>query len=107
MKLVHAKEDQNAQWAQLIGLKEMYERSPDQKWYYIVGCDNFINADNILRRLDEYDASKPWVLAQYANPSESLSKIIDISKYPGYQKFPEDMKKTRKFEWTSGTGLPI
>jgi hypothetical protein len=45
---VHSEESQNAQWAQLIGLKEMYERSPNQKWYYIVGCDNFINGKFVL-----------------------------------------------------------
>jgi hypothetical protein len=90
--LVHDEESENAQWAQLIGLKEMYERSPNQKWYYIVGCDNFIDADNVLRRLEKFDASKPYVLAQYANPSESLPEIIDISKYPKYQQFPESMK---------------
>jgi hypothetical protein len=96
--LVVNEESQNAQWAQLIGLKEMYERSPNQKWYYIVGCDNFVNTDNLLRRLDKFDASKPYVLAQFANPSESISNIVNISKYPGYDKFPEEMKKDRKFE---------
>ena len=102
-RLVRNIESQNAQWAQLIGLKEMYERKPNEKWYYIVGCDNFVNADNILRRLDKFDHTKDLILAQFANPSESLKDFIDINKYPKYaQNFPPEMVKNRKFEWTSG-----
>jgi hypothetical protein len=59
----------------------------------------FVEADNILTRLDAFDSSKPYVLAQYANPSESIPKSIDLNKYPKYEKgFPDEMRAARKFE---------
>jgi hypothetical protein len=90
------------QWGQLIGLKEMYHRAPNAKWYVILGCDNYVHADYMLRRLDEYDHTKPYWLAQFSNPSESVPNKIDLSKFPKYQTLPNDLKDKRKFEWTSG-----
>ncbi len=80
----------------------MYLRAPKAKWYLILGCDNYVHADYMLRRLEEYDHTKPYWLAQFSNPSEKVPAFIDLARYPLYQKLPDSLKKDRKFEWTSG-----
>jgi hypothetical protein len=69
----------NAQHAQLLGLKEMYDRSPDQKWYVILGCDNYVNVDYVLRALEQYDHTKDVWLAQFTNDGETIpSSVVGV-----------------------------
>jgi uncharacterized coiled-coil protein SlyX len=95
-------ERMNAQWGQLLGLKEMYHRAPDAKWYIILGCDNYVHADYLLRRLDDYDHTKPFWLAQFTNDGETVHRKINLTDFPKYQTLPDKLKNDRKFEWTSG-----
>jgi hypothetical protein len=90
----------NAQWAQLLGLKEMYDRSPNQKWYYILGCDNYVHPDYVLRMLEGYDATKPHFLAQYA-ATEKMPTNVDISQWPEY-KNAKHLFSAKSYDWTSG-----
>ena len=32
------------------------------KWYYLAGCDTFVNVPHILKRLDAYDYTKPFFI---------------------------------------------
>jgi hypothetical protein len=68
----------NAQWSQLLGLKEMVLNSPHQKWYYIVGCDNYVHPDYVLRMLEMYDATKPIVVAQYGEPEPLPPQVFTL-----------------------------
>jgi hypothetical protein len=61
----------NAQWGQLLGLKEMYLRKPDAKWYWIGGCDNYVHHDYVLKRLQ----------ASIGSQCSSSSAVIDPDLY--------------------------
>ena len=41
----------SAQFSQLYGLKDMFDRHPDKAWYYIAGCDTYIHADYVANRM--------------------------------------------------------
>jgi len=45
---------------QIRGLKDIYLKNPSAKWYYIVGCDTFLNSDYMMRALESFDPSKDW-----------------------------------------------
>lgn len=47
-------------YVQIWGLKDMYLKNPNAKWYYIVGCDTFLNTDYMMRALQGFDPSKGW-----------------------------------------------
>jgi hypothetical protein len=69
------------QLVNLYAMKELYERAPDKKWYFIYGCDNYINVDYILLLLDNYDPEKPWWLTMYG-VNERMPDWVKISKHP-------------------------
>ena len=82
----------------------MYDRSPHQKWYVILGCDNYVNADYLLRALDQYDDSKDFWLAQFTNDGEHIpGKVLPLlPKWPKYNSIHAKLVKEQRFEWTSG-----
>jgi len=93
-------------WIQLYGLKHMYEKFPDKKWYYIVGCDLYLNVDHALGGvLSEYDAEQPWWISRQVYPRMPLpEKAFDgIAKH--FEKTCLRDKKTGKcdFTWSSGS----
>lgn len=76
-----------AQVAQLYGLRDMYRTFPDKKWYYIVGCDTYVQMDYALRVLDNLDAAKPWWVTRFAYPTKPFEEHweVNTSLFPNYQ----------------------
>jgi hypothetical protein len=50
------------------GLKLIYENqqkepaSKRHKWYFLVGCDTYVNVPHLLKRLEAYDFTKPYFI---------------------------------------------
>jgi hypothetical protein len=48
------------------GLQIVYNQqknsSNPHKWYYLAGCDTFVNVPHVLKRLDSYDYTKPFLV---------------------------------------------
>jgi hypothetical protein len=92
----------NAQFVQLFAVKEMYERSPDRKWYFILGDDNYVHIDQTLIMLQDHDDSKDiWLTNQ--RMLDTIPADIDLSKWPNYAKnWAGKGAEKRKYAWASG-----
>lgn len=88
------KDRQSAQWTQLYGLQDMYRRYPDKQWYHIVGCDTYVNVDNALLMLAEFDSTKPYWIAKSRYPTSDMEPMIDTAAYPRW--------RGDGYTWTSG-----
>jgi hypothetical protein len=88
-----------AQFSQLYGLKDMYRRHPDKAWYYIAGCDTYINTDYALKMLSRYDDSKALWLHDGVIVEETLPKFLDtaLERYPSWWG-----RASGKFHWGTG-----
>jgi hypothetical protein len=91
----------NAQLVQLRGLQDMYRRFPDKKWYYIVGCDTYLNVDNALRMLESYDASQPYWVSKNRFPVEPFPDDINTTDFPLLN--ITGANHSRGFTWSSGS----
>ncbi len=47
---------------QFLGLKALYEKYPDTKWFYILGCDGYVFYKPLCELLSKYDASKDYYI---------------------------------------------
>jgi len=83
-------------YVQLWGLKDMYYKNPNAKWYYIVGCDTFLNVDYMMRVLEDFDPSKDWWITQ-GNARRKFDKSVNISGWPRYWG-----GQSRQFQWWTG-----
>jgi hypothetical protein len=99
----------NAQWGQLLGLKEMYLRAPNAKWYWIGGCDNYVHHDYVLKRLQDFDHTKPLWLAQFVNLDPTVPGKVNMhmKNWPKYNGVNINGKlgqliKEKRYQWTSG-----
>jgi hypothetical protein len=97
----------NAQWGQLLGLKEMYLRAPNAKWYWIGGCDNYVHHDYVLKRLQDFDHTKPLWLAQFVNLDPTVPGKVNMKNWPKYNVVNINGKlgqliKEKRYQWTSG-----
>jgi len=61
-----------AQHVQLYGLQDLYTRYPHAKWYYVAGCDSYLNVDYALRMLSGYDADKDWWITKWDYPRKPV-----------------------------------
>lgn len=49
------------------GLKLAYQEHNDTaKFYYLAGCDTFVNVPHILKRLENFDYQRPLIVGGYA-----------------------------------------
>ena len=52
------------------GLQIIYHQqkksSDPHKWYYLAGCDTFVNVPHIVKRLDSYDYQKPFFIGGHS-----------------------------------------
>ncbi|KAJ9465081.1 hypothetical protein DIPPA_26088 [Diplonema papillatum] len=100
----------NAQLLQLHGLADMYRRHPEAHWFLIVGDDTYVNSDEMLKGLEEYDSEEMLWLAPYgyretrgkSDAWKWLDKVISVDKLEGY--YPKFWRERHnlEFEWTSG-----
>lgn len=93
-----------AHWVQLYGLKDMYEKFPDKKWYYIVGCDLYLNVDHALSLLGSYDAEKPmWVSRQVFPRKPIPERAGNVSKNFEQTCLRDKSTGQCDFTWSSGS----
>jgi len=62
--------------------KQQQNSSNPHKWYYLAGCDTFVNVHHIIKRLDTYDHTKPFFIGGHNGIEtcrEGNSKIHKIS----------------------------
>jgi len=86
----------DVQWAQMLGLADMADRFPDASWYYIVGCDNYVNMDNVLPLLEPYDATETMWLVPTAYANEFAPEHEALRRrYP-------TLVASSTFAWTTG-----
>ncbi|KAK3233106.1 hypothetical protein CYMTET_56576 [Cymbomonas tetramitiformis] len=83
-----------AHTVQLYGLADLYHRHPDKAWYYIVGCDTYLNVDFALSMLDTFDAKDDWWLSKVSYPYENFTVPVNRSAFPRYD--------GNGFTWSSG-----
>lgn len=67
------------QRVQLYGLRDLYRQFPNKKWYFIVGCDTYLNVDYALRMLSAYDAEKPYWVSKTAYPRKKFPALVNGS----------------------------
>ncbi|CAF1220542.1 unnamed protein product [Rotaria sp. Silwood1] len=46
-----------------------------QKWFYIAGCDTFVNVEHVLKRLDPFDATQPLLIGGHSGQERCLNAI--------------------------------
>lgn len=46
-----------------------------QKWFFIAGCDTFINPHHLLKRLDSFDYTKPLLIGGHSGHHGCIGKI--------------------------------
>jgi len=89
-------EDPNAvQLVNLYAMKELYDIEPNKKWYFIYGCDNYVNVDYMLLLLDQFDHTQPMWLGRH----RSLTPMPD---WVNMEKHPKSVSKT-EFTWVAGS----
>jgi len=83
-------------YVQIWGLKDMYYKNPNAKWYYIVGCDTFLNSDYMMRALESFDPSKDWWISSgiYPNTFQKKENLTGWDNWWG--------KDRKRFEWFTG-----
>lgn len=83
-------------YVQIWGLKDLYYKNPNAKWYYIVGCDTFLNSDYMMRALESFDPSKDWWISSgvYPNTFQKNENLTGWDKWWG--------KGNKKFDWFTG-----
>jgi hypothetical protein len=86
----------DVQWAQMLGLADMAVRFPTASWYYIVGCDNYVNMDNVLPLLDAYDATESHWLVPTAYANEFAPEHEGLRR-----RYPR-LVNASTFAWTTG-----
>ena len=79
----HVGEDySSATQKQLYGLKAMTEKFPEAKWFFINGCDAWLNAANLTEALGAFDDSKDFFVGgNFAKRSIKLQSGEDFSFY--------------------------
>ena len=89
-------QDPNAvQLVNLYAMKELYDIEPNKKWYFIYGCDNYVNVDYMLLLLDQFDHTQPMWLGRH----RSLTPMPD---WVNMEKHPKSVSKT-EFTWVAGS----
>ncbi len=46
-----------------------------QKWFYVAGCDTYVNVEHILKRLDPYDHTQPLLIGGFMHEHESCRDV--------------------------------
>jgi len=83
-------------YVQIWGLKDMYYKNPNAKWYYIVGCDTFLHSDYMMRALESFDPSKDWWISAGKYPAQ-FQKNMNLT---GWDKWVE--RDRNRYWWYTG-----
>ena len=91
----------SVQYTQLFGLAELYRLYPRKKWYWIGGCDVYLNMDYIYRVLEPYanPMFEPYWVAYNRYPIKKLKPAIKVAPWNAtwWPKY-----KGAGFTWSSG-----
>ncbi|MBO4704771.1 MAG: hypothetical protein J5647_03425 [Spirochaetaceae bacterium] len=75
----------SATYKQYIGLKIMYEKFPNAKWFYITGCDAYVYSNNLCSMLSKYDSSKDYFIGGHCRYSNiDGTKVFFPAGGPGF-----------------------
>ena len=83
----------------------MYRRFPDKEWYFVAGCDTYLNLDNVLRMLEEFDSSEDHWIAKSRYPDEPMPAGVGLKleNWPDYKSRPSAKDASIPgYTWTSG-----
>jgi hypothetical protein len=70
---------------QFWGLMELHRRFPDAKWFYIVGCDAYVFADNLAGLLSGFDCDQELLVGGHCGEAEiDGERIIYPGGGPGF-----------------------
>lgn len=61
---------------QFLGLKALYEKFSDKKWFYITGCDAYVYAEPLCAMLNNFDATKPLYIG-----GNFLKRTVDGTEF--------------------------
>jgi hypothetical protein len=72
-------EDYNSYFPkQMLGLKYMFEDDPNVKWYSFIGADHVYFKDRLIRKLNEFDYTKDYIIGELYDIVTTVPRKINI-----------------------------